>query len=186
MSGYQYYEFCSINKPLTHQARSEMRGLSKRSRITTHGASYVYNYGSFHAKPKDLLLKYFDVFFYISNWGTLQLMFRYKKDDVDIARIKTYLLKNVISCETKDEYVVLNIELNDENGGSGNWLEGEELFPDLLPLYDEIKNGNYQLLLLASLINAKYNEQEQTTIELEQLSMAQKSLIKAIDFSIEN
>jgi len=38
---------------------------------------------------------------------------------------------------------------NDEGGG---WIDGEELLPDLLPLYDEIKEKNYQWLVLVAAI----------------------------------
>ncbi|MCW5590456.1 MAG: hypothetical protein KIT27_12460, partial [Legionellales bacterium] len=69
MSEYQYYEFCSINKPLSTEARKEMLSLSSRASVGTHTASYVYNYGDFRGKPKQLVLKHFDVFFYISNFG---------------------------------------------------------------------------------------------------------------------
>lgn len=62
MSEYQYYEFCSISKPLTREARMEMASLSSRAKVSTHGASYVYNYGDFKGDPKQLLLKHFDVF----------------------------------------------------------------------------------------------------------------------------
>lgn len=81
MSEYQYYEFCKTHKPLSIYARNEMQALSSRAKITTHGASYEYNYGDFRGDPKALLLKHFDIFFYISNWGCIQLMFKYKTQD---------------------------------------------------------------------------------------------------------
>jgi hypothetical protein len=34
--------------------------------------NHVYNYGDFRGKPKELLLKRFDVFFYISNFGMVE------------------------------------------------------------------------------------------------------------------
>lgn len=82
MSEYQYYEFCKISAPLTAEVKKEMRSLSSRANVSTHGASYVYNYGDFRANPKELLLKYFDVFFYISNWGCIQLMFKYQRQNI--------------------------------------------------------------------------------------------------------
>jgi len=90
MSEYQYYEFCKINRPLTIDARKEMYSLSSRAKVTTHGASYVYNYGDFRGNPKDLLLKYFDVFFYISNFGCIQLMFKYRNQEINIDEVKKY------------------------------------------------------------------------------------------------
>ena len=82
MSEYQYYEFCNLSKPLSKEVRKYMRSLSSRARISSHGASYVYNYGNFRGTPKQILLKYFDVFFYISNWGTVNLMFKYPTNEI--------------------------------------------------------------------------------------------------------
>ncbi len=39
MSEYQYYEFCSISKPLSQETRKEMASLSSRAKVGTHGAS---------------------------------------------------------------------------------------------------------------------------------------------------
>jgi hypothetical protein len=63
MSEYQYYEFCRITTPLSSEARKEMVSLSSRAQVSTHGASYVYNYGDFRGNPEQLVLKHFDVFF---------------------------------------------------------------------------------------------------------------------------
>ncbi len=64
------------------------------------------------------------------------------------------------------------------------------MLADLVPLYEKIKNGNYQLLLLIAMINATYTGVEQNSIDalqesLTPLSFAQCALIKAIDFSVD-
>jgi hypothetical protein len=146
MSEYQYYEFCNLKAPLTKEARNEMHALSTRAKVSTHGASYVYNYGNFKGNPKELLLKHFDVFFYISNWGSLQLTFKYANHEVNTTELKPYVLKHVIDVETQDPSILLDIHFSNEEGLG--WLEAEEILPDLLPLYDEIKTGNYQFLRL--------------------------------------
>lgn len=92
MSEYQYYEFCCISEPLSAEARREMHSLSSRAQVGTHGAHYVYNYGDFRGEPEALLLKYFDVFFYIANWGTLQLSFKYSVQDINIAEVKKFCI----------------------------------------------------------------------------------------------
>ena len=137
MSEYQYYEFCKLNAPLTAEARKEMYSLSSRAKVSTHGASYVYNYGDFQGKPKELLFKYFDVFFYISNWGTIQLMFKYLEQQVDESALKKITIKHVIDCEKRNGHILLDISFSNEDGFG--WLEGEGMLADFLPLYDEIK-----------------------------------------------
>ena len=81
---------------MTSEERKEMAALSSRVQITSHGASYVYNYGDFRGDPKQLLLKYFDVFFYISNFGTLQLMFKYPVQQIAAEELDKYCIKHVI------------------------------------------------------------------------------------------
>lgn len=188
MSEYQYYEFCNINKPISSEVRTKMRALSSRTQTTTHSVAYTYNFGDFRGNPKELLAKYFDVFFYISNFGNLQLIFRYKKEDLDVNKIKTFFIQHVIEYETYGDYVLLDITIDDDNGGWG-WIEGEGMLADLLPLYEEIKNGNYQLFLLIAFINAIYSDKDDYLINtlrksLAPLSFAQQAFIKAIDFSI--
>ena len=47
MSEYQYYEFRAIDRPLTEAQKSKISALSSRARVTSHMASFVYNYGDF-------------------------------------------------------------------------------------------------------------------------------------------
>jgi hypothetical protein len=148
MSEYQYYEFCKMNMPLTAEARKEMYALSSRAKVTTHGASYVYHYGDFRGNPKELLLKHFNVFFYISNWGCLQLMLKYSTQEVDADELKKYCVQHIINCEIQNSHVVLDINFSNEDGFG--WVEGDGMLPDLLPLYDEIKSGNHRFLQLVA------------------------------------
>lgn len=182
MSEYQYYEFCRINTPLSSEARKEMASLSSRAQVSTHGASYVYNYGDFRGKPKQLVLKHFDVFFYISNFGTVKLLFKYPIHQINTEEIKKYCIKHVISTEIHDEYILLDIDINNEDGFG--WTEGEGILPDLLPLYDEIKSGNYQFLKLVNSIYEKFNGKENainTIINKKNiLSAAQERFIECI------
>lgn len=150
MSEYQYHEFCSISEPLSSDAREEMLSLSSRAKVGTHGAQYVYNYGDFRGEPEALLVKYFDAYFYIANWGSLQLGFKYLAKDIDAAELEKFCKEDFITCTSHDKYVVLSIDYHTEDGFCG-WIDGEGMLPELLPLYHQIKSGDYQLLdILAS------------------------------------
>ena len=175
MSEYQYYEFCSIHAPIDENAREEMYALSSRARITTHGASYVYNYSDFPDDPKKLLLKYFDVFFYISNWGDIRLMLKYPSQEINIEELNKYCISDFINYEIYNSYVVLDINFGNEDGFG--WIEGEGMLSELLPLYNEIKASNYQLLrLIASYTNSEDDSYKMDT-ELA-LSNAQEAFFK--------
>jgi hypothetical protein len=188
MSEYQYYEFCQLGKPLSQEARKEMSSLSSRAQVGTHGASYVYNFGDFRGNPKKLLLKYFDVFLYISNFGILRLIFKYSTEAVNLTALKLYCLKNVIECEQVDENVVLTVELNNEEGLG--WTEGEGLLSEFLPFYDEIKKGNYHFLELILAIHQHLSGRDNDSFKVKlkkmaPLSKAQKLLIENIGVAIE-
>jgi len=182
MSEYQYYEFCSVRSPLSAQARKEMYSLSSRAKVSTHGATYVYNYGNFRGNAKQLLLKYFDVFFYIANWGTVELMFKYPAEKVDVSALKKLAIKHVVDCQQRDENVVLTVHVNNEEGFG--WTEGEGLLPNLLSLYDEIKNQDYQWLHLVSVIQKEFaGEQENALsdfLSTVSLSSTQQAFLDAV------
>ena len=182
MSEYQYYEFCRITTPLSSEARNEMASLSSRAQVSTHGASYVYNYGDFRGNPKQLVLKHFDVFFYISNFGTVRLIFKYPIHKINIDAINKYCIKHVITAETHNENFLLEIDVNNEDGFG--WTEGEGILPDLLPLYDEIKSGNYQFLRIVNSLHEELNGKDKAINNLINetniLSEAQEKFIECM------
>ena len=182
MSEYQYYEFCSIGKPLTREARTKMASLSSRAQVSTHSASYVYHYGDFNGDPKQLLLKYFDILFYISNFGDVRLLFKYSVDEVNIDQIKKYCIKDLISTNKRKENILLDVHVGVEDGFG--WINGEGMLVDFLPLYDEIRTGNYQFLKLVSSINEGWIGDESALkvaiSKCKSLSAAQKAFLKCV------
>ena len=181
MSEYQYYEFYSISTPMSSEARKKMASLSSRPKINTHGASYVYHYGDFKGDPKSLTLKYFDVFFYISNFGMIEFIFKYPLNQINADAINEYCKEDIISTKIHNDYFLLQIETHDENGFG--LTEGEELLPEFLPLYEEIKSGNYQLLKMVHSIHAALNEEGKSMSHLKNknsLSKAQKKLLNVL------
>ncbi len=155
MSEYQYYEFQAIDRPLTQKEQEEIRKLSSRVQLTSRQAIFLYNFGDFRGKPENVLTQYFDMMFYIANWGTWQLMFRFPKAIVHPDWFKPYELSDTVTVSTTAKYVILDIEINEEEGVSG-WIEGEEWMPRLLPLREELMGGDLRLLYLVWLRTAPY------------------------------
>jgi len=183
MSEYQYYEFCSLTKPLAKEAREVMRSLSSRANISTHSASYVYNYSDFRGDPKQLLVKFFDVYFYINNWGIITFMFKYPVNEINTDEIKEYVKKHLISCEKIKDHIVVSITI--ENEDDLGWVEGEELLPDLLPLYDELKARDYRLLKLVTAINKMFDDNKDSELisvikKIQPLSATQEVLLNIL------
>jgi hypothetical protein len=155
MSEYQYYEFQAIDRPLTVQEQAEINQLSSRVQLTPNRAVFLYNYGDFRHSPEKVLTKYFDMMFYIANWGTWQLMFRFPKALVDPNWFQPYELPDIITITQTSEYVILDIVVNEE-GGIDGWVEGEVWLPQLLPLRDDLLQGDLRLLYLVWLRMAPF------------------------------
>jgi hypothetical protein len=151
MSEYQYYEFRAIDRPLTPDEMTAVGRLSSRVDLSPQHAKFVYNYSDLPARATELLVKYFDAMFYIANWGSRQLMFRFPKQAVDLAQMRTYcqplIIEEFLSISTQGEYVILNIKWHEESPDWG-WIEGEDWLPRLLPLRDDLLRGDYRLLYL--------------------------------------
>ncbi|ESA32392.1 hypothetical protein N836_27770 [Leptolyngbya sp. Heron Island J] len=149
MSEYQYYEFQAIDRPLTAKEQTNIQKLSSRVELTPHRAVFLYNYGDFRGNPEEIVTKYFDIMFYIANWGTRQLIFRFPKAIVDPGWYEPYELPYAITSKQTKEYVVLNININDEDGSMSGWVDGEGWLPQLLPLRDQLLTGDVRLLYIA-------------------------------------
>lgn len=147
MSEYQYYEFQAIDRPLTAKEQTEIKELSIRVKLTPTQAIFLYNYGDFRNKPEELVAKYFDMMFYIANWGSWRLIFRFPKAIVDPNLFQTYVLRNTITITETAKYIVLDLEIHQEEGVSG-WVEGEGWLSQLLPLREDPLGGDLRLLYL--------------------------------------
>ncbi len=76
MSEYQYYEFQTIDQPLTAKEMSELRSCSAGARITPTSFVNEYTWGNFKGNEDRWMEKYFDAFLYLANWSTHILKLR--------------------------------------------------------------------------------------------------------------
>lgn len=155
MSEYQYYEFQSVDRPLTKSEQEAISKLSSRAQISSSRAIFLYNYGDFPGQEKQVLIKYFDAMFYIANWGSLQLMFRFPKGLIDIELMQKYCVEDIVEVSEINDFVILEISINEEEGFDG-WIEGEGKLSSLIGLRQEILRGDYRLLYLAWLKGITY------------------------------
>ena len=154
MSEYQYYEFQAIDQPLTPEEQQAVAQLS--SRVSPHPWRSVFTYsygGGLRRSAEDLLADYYDAMLYLANWGSRQLMFRFPKALVDPDQMQQYNVEtteypsDVIQVDVRGEYVVLDIQLDAEEGLG--WIEGEGWLDSLVGLRDAILQGDYRVLYLA-------------------------------------
>lgn len=147
MSEYQYYEFQTIDRPLTDGEQTEIRQLSSRVALTPTQAVFTYQYGNFRGNASQVLTRYFDAMLYLANWGTRRLMFRFPKALIDLEQVTAYCIEDGIAVETTGDQLILDIRFDDEEGIG--WVEGEGWLSRLIGLRDEILHRDYRGLYVA-------------------------------------
>lgn len=150
MSEYQYYEFQTIDRPLTAEQQAEIRKLSSRVALSASRAAFNYSYGDFRGDPLRVLEQHFDALLYIANWGSKQLAFRFPIGALTLEHLQPYLLGDeesyVGDVHMSKQHLVLNFEIREEEGYG--WIEGEGLLDPLIPLREAILRGDLRALYL--------------------------------------
>src|SRR4026208_415128 len=85
MSEYQYYEFVAIDRPLSPEDTSWLRGLSTRASITATSFINTYHWGDFKGDPVRMMKRCFDAHLYVSNFSYCRLMLKVPAASVDLA-----------------------------------------------------------------------------------------------------
>lgn len=148
MSEYQYYEFQCIDRGLTQAEKDKIASLSSRVRLTSRKAIFTYSYGDFPANEEEILANYFDALFYIANWGTVKLMFRFPLSLVNVKELAEYAYDDVITFTKTANHLILNIEINDEE--RCDWIEEDNTYLDeFINLRNQILVQDYRMLYLA-------------------------------------
>jgi hypothetical protein len=160
MSEYQYYEWQTIDRPLTASEQRAVDGLSSHmDAVTSTQAIVTYSWGDFKHDPRQVLLKHFDTFLYDSNFGTRQLMFRLPKNLVDVPAFQPYLFEDQITLEAHGKCYVLEIRI-DEESDYFEWVESESVLGQLVLLREQLLQGDWRMLYLAWLKVISRDERE--------------------------
>jgi len=147
MSEYQYHEWQAVDRVLTSEEQAAVNDLSSHIEVSSSRAVVTYQWSSFRHDPRQVLLQYFDAYFYLANWGSLRLMFRFPKGLLDEADIEPYCIDEYITFETIGKYQVLDLDINPEDGEG--WMEGEAGLSHFIRLRADLLEGDYRLLYLA-------------------------------------
>lgn len=163
MSEYQYYEFQAVDRPLTEQEMRELRACSSRATITATRFVNHYEWGNFKGDPSAWMEKYFDMFLYLANWGTHELMIRLPRKLLDLKTAQLYCRGQAASARLKGDFVILELSSEEEGGdwdddGSG-WLSS------LIPLRADLAAGDHRALYLAWLLSAQGREMDEDATE---------------------
>ena len=169
MSEYQYYEFLAVDRPLTEAEQKAVSRLSSRVEPHPRRAVFTYSYSDFPGNPEKVLAQYYDAMLYLANWGSQRLMFRFPQALVDLDQMRQYGVETVdypsdaIAVSAVGEYAILDIQLNEEEGGE--WIEGEGWLDSLVGLRDAILQQDYRLLYLAWLNGLAAEDVDEDALE---------------------
>ena len=147
MSEYQYHEWQAVDRVLTPEEQAAVNDLSSHIEVSSSRAVVTYHWSNFRHDPKQVLLNYFDAYFYLANWGSLRLVFRFPTGLLDEADISPYCIEDYITFEKIGKYQVLDLDFNPEDGGG--WLEAEASLSYFIRLRADLLDGDFRLLYLA-------------------------------------
>ena len=153
MSEFQQYQFQTIDQPLTETQRKEVSSWSSRSSASSTSITFTYHYGDFSRDEEKVLAEFFDAMLYVANWGTKRLMFRFPKSIVDKKALALYTIApqyavSYLKFYDRGKFIILDMNLSDEEGEG--WIDDDEYqLSDLIPLREQIINGDYRCLMMA-------------------------------------
>ncbi|KGJ90482.1 hypothetical protein [Thalassotalea sp. ND16A] len=148
MSEYQYYHFKAIDQALTERQQQQLRDISTRAEITSQYFENEYHWGDLNAEPVEMMATFFDFGFYLTNWGNAELYIKLDKGILASNLISVFLVNELIDIVELEQHsiLVLSLPATEEYyfyEGDGNyWLHR------ILPLRDELINGDYRALIL--------------------------------------
>lgn len=90
MSEYQYYEFLTVDAPLTEAQQGELRSISTRADISANRFVNEYQWGDLKAQPKSLVARYFDLGLSVTNWGERRLLVRLPRKGMRVRELKEF------------------------------------------------------------------------------------------------
>ncbi len=165
MSEYQYYEFRTIDRPLTDRQMRELRAISTRAVISRTSFSNHYEYGDLKANPRDLLVRYFDASLYFANWLFLELAFRYPKGSVDMKALRRYAAGHTIEIRSTARDVIVTISLESDGESFDTADDGSSWLSSLIALRADIASGDERALYLAWLLDVQCGEIDDDAVE---------------------
>jgi hypothetical protein len=147
VSEYQYYEWQTIDRLLTEEEQKTVNGLSSHIDVSASRAVVTYAWGDFKHDPRNVLARLFDAHLYLANWGSRRLMFRFPTGLLNRGAIESYCVQDRITFKTVNGFDILDMDLSEEEGGM--WIEAKGSLSGLIPLRNDILQGDYRSVYLA-------------------------------------
>ena len=164
MSQYQYYEWQALDRRLSEREQVEVKQLSSHITVSATRAWVDYSWGDFKHDPREVLVKYFDAFIYMANWGGNSLLFRFPSSLIDHSRFGPYYLGDAVDYAVVGGSLILSITSGDEESAS-QWIGGSGTLSSLVPLRNDLLLGDLRTLYLAWLSNLERAGLEEDELE---------------------
>jgi hypothetical protein len=149
MSEYQYYEFLSIDRPLTADEMDELRALSTRATITPLSFTNEYNWGDFKGDPGKLMQRYFDAHVYVANWMTAIFLVRLPMEALNRETAKAAAVPYLLDIKpTKTHWIITWSLEESENYDRFGMEDGRGWMARLAPVRDELLRGDLRSLYI--------------------------------------
>lgn len=132
--------------------RGELRAISTRAEITATNFTNEYNWGDLKSSPPRLVEQYFDAHFYLANWGSRTLMFRFPEQIVSTQVLAPYNIDEAVDVWSRGMHTVVAFHMSDDDYYEDDWWEHENALGDLIELCDHVMRGD---LRSVNLVNSK-------------------------------
>ncbi|MDT3308671.1 hypothetical protein [Shewanella vaxholmensis] len=144
MSEYQYYRFECVNSSLSVPQRNRLRNISSRAEITSHSFCVQYHYGDLSADPEALMMDFFDIGFYYTNWGQVNAYLKLPAGTIpsDFKAINVEYYVSLVENE-QNQLLIFSLE-EDDNYRDDE--DAEAFIFDLAALRTELLAGDYRVL----------------------------------------
>jgi len=149
MSEYQYYEFRTVEQQLTNQQKTELREISSRAQITSSSFVNEYTYGDLKAEEIDLMTEYFDLGFYIANWGQVRLYIKIPQGLISEHILHQFEWDDVIDHETRNGQLIITLSMPENEEYFGYIDDAYEHLDQLSAIREKLINGDYRSLQIA-------------------------------------
>lgn len=164
MSEYQFYEFVTVDRPLTAKQQAALRAVSTRGRISSSSFVNDYQWGDLKADPRVWMERYFDAHLYLANWGTHRIMLRLPRASLDPATVARYCVGDAASARATRTHVIVDLSSEDEDGVE-DWVEPEGRLAAIVAARAELAAGDLRPLYLAWLLVVHGRELDDDEVE---------------------
>jgi hypothetical protein len=148
MSEHQVYDFRCVDSMLDAAQKRELRAISTRATITSVSFHNTYQWGDLKGDPRVMLVDHFDAFFYLTNWGSRWVMFKFPAALVPSEALEPYALSECLEVWEDEGHTILELHAMNEEGYFDEWWEYEESLDTLIELRADIMAGDHRALFV--------------------------------------